>query len=82
MSGIIVNRNTIPFDSHPPRVTGGIRIGTPAITTRGFGTEEMKLITSLIVKVITNIDNRNIQNQVREEVSQMCQRFPLPGVDD
>jgi len=81
-AGIIVNRNAIPFDPRPPLVTSGIRLGTPAVTTRGFGVEEMKRIASLIVKVVANIGNRDIQNQVGEEVSQMCSRFPLPGVDD
>ena len=79
--GIVVNRNAIPFDPRPPTITSGIRLGTPAVTTRGFGIAEMKLIASLIVRVITNIDNRDIQNQVRQEVSQICQRFLLPGVD-
>jgi len=81
-TGIVANRNAIPFDPRPPTVTSGIRLGTPAVTTRGFRVEEMKLIASLIVKVITNIDNPNIQKQVGQEVSQICQRFPLPGVDD
>jgi len=81
-TGIVVNRNPIPFDSRPPRVTSGIRLGTPAVTTRGFGGEEMKHIASLIVKVITNIGNHNIQSQVSQEVSQLCQRFPAPGIDD
>ncbi len=80
--GIVVNRNTVPFDSLPPRITGGIRLGTPAVTTRGFGREEMKRIASLMVKVITDIDDQNIQNQVRQEVSEICRRFPVPGIDD
>jgi glycine hydroxymethyltransferase len=80
--GIVVNRNTIPFDKQPPLITGGIRLGTPAVTTRGFGSEEMKRIASLIVKVITNIDNRNIQKEAKEEVSQICSRFPVPGIDE
>jgi glycine hydroxymethyltransferase len=80
--GIIVNRNSIPFDPHPPLITSGIRLGTPAVTTRGFGKEEMKRIASLIVKVITNIDDHNIQSEVSQEVSQMCARFPVPGIDD
>ncbi len=81
-TGIVVNRNPIPFDSRPPRVTSGIRLGTPAVTTRGFGGEEMKHIASLVAKVITNIGNHNIQSQVSQEVSQLCQRFPTPGIDD
>ena len=81
-TGIVVNRNAIPFDSHPPLVTSGIRLGTPAVTTRGFGKEEMKLIASLIVKIITNIGDPDIQTQVSQEVSQLCHRFPVPGIDD
>jgi glycine hydroxymethyltransferase len=75
--GIVVNRNPIPFDPHPPRVTSGIRLGTPAVTTRGFGGEEMKHIVSLVVKVISNIGNLDMQKQVKEEVSHICSRFPV-----
>jgi len=81
-TGIVANRNPIPFDARPPRITSGIRLGTPAVTTRGFGSEEMKHIASLIVKVITDIGNHNIQNQLGQEVIQLCQRFPAPGIDD
>ncbi len=81
-TGIVVNRNAIPFNSQPPLITSGIRLGTPAVTTRGFGKEEMKRIASLIVKVITNIGDLDIQNQVKHEVSQICLRFPVPGIDD
>jgi len=81
-AGIVINREPVPFDTRPPRVTSGIRLGTPAVTTRGFSREEMRQIASLIVKVITNINNRDIESQVRQEVSQMCQRFPVPGIDD
>jgi glycine hydroxymethyltransferase len=52
------------------------------MTTRGLGREEMKLIAALIIKVITNPGNQKIQNQVRQEVGQICQRFPMPGIDD
>jgi glycine hydroxymethyltransferase len=80
--GIVVNRNNVPFDQQSPRVTTGIRLGTPAVTTRGFGREEMKRIASLIIKVLTNIGDLNVKKQVRDEVSQMCSRFPVPGIDD
>jgi len=79
--GIIVNRNVIPFDPHPPKICGGMRIGTPAVTSRGMGQEEMKTIAGWIVKVISNIHNQQVLSQIREEVVQMCSRFPVPGID-
>ncbi len=81
-AGIIVNRNAIPFDPHPPRLTSGIRLGTPALTTRGFGEEEMRKIAALVVKVVSNISDKNLRLKVSQEVSEMCRRFPLPGIDD
>jgi glycine hydroxymethyltransferase len=78
--GISVNRNAIPFDPKPPKVTSGIRLGTPAVTTRGFGSEEMKRIASLIVKVLSHAEDKQAQEQVRREVKEMCQRFPIPGL--
>jgi glycine hydroxymethyltransferase len=81
-AGIVVNRNTIPFDKQPPLITGGIRLGTPAVTTRGFGREEIKQIAAMIIKILAHIDNPKIQKEVREEVSQICSRFPVPGIDD
>jgi len=80
-AGIVVNRNAIPFDPRQPLVASGIRLGTPAVTTRGFSREEMKHIASLIVQVISNFDNTDIQHQVKQEVSQICSRFPVPGID-
>jgi len=80
--GIVVNRNTIPFEPRSPRIASGIRLGTPAVTTRGFGKEEMEHIAALIVRVISNIDNLDVQQQVSTEVSQMCSRFPVPGIDN
>ena len=77
--GIVVNRNAVPFDTNPPRVAGGMRLGTPAVTTRGFGIEEMKQIARLIARVITHIGDREVIGQVAGEVSQICRRFPIPG---
>jgi glycine hydroxymethyltransferase len=79
-AGISVNRNTIPFDPKPPAVTSGIRTGTPAVTTRGFGTEEMKRIASFITKVLSSPGDKRVQKQVRREVREMCQQFPIPGL--
>jgi glycine hydroxymethyltransferase len=79
-AGISVNRNTIPFDSKPPKITSGIRLGTPAVTTRGFSTEEMKRVASLIVKVLSCSEDKRAQEQARQQVREMCQQFPVPGL--
>jgi len=63
-------------------VTSGIRLGTPAVTTRGFGGEEMKLIAGLIVRVISHADSVKVQDEVRQEIARICRRFPIPGVID
>ena len=78
--GISVNRNAIPFDPKPPKITSGIRLGTPAVTTRGFDTEEMKRIAALIVKVLASLGDKRVQEQARQEVREMCQQFPIPGL--
>jgi len=80
-TGIVANRDGIPFDPRSSLVTSGIRLGTPAVTTRGFGKEEMKQIASLVVRVINNLGNPDIESQVSREVSQICSRFPVPGID-
>ena len=80
-AGIVCNKNQIPYDSRPPAVTSGIRLGTPAVTTRGFSQEEMRRIAALIVKVIKNIDNKKVIEEVRQEVAQLSRRFPVPGID-
>jgi glycine hydroxymethyltransferase len=79
-AGISANRNAIPFDPNPPMITSGIRLGTPAVTTRGFGTEEMKRIASLIARVLSPSGDKRAQKQVRQEVREMCQQFPIPGL--
>lgn len=79
--GITVNKNVIPFDTSPPQVAGGIRLGTPAVTTRGFGPDEMRRIAGLIVKMLANMDDENIHSEVRQEVAAISNRFPVPGLD-
>jgi glycine hydroxymethyltransferase len=81
-AGIVCNKNEIPFDTRPPAVASGIRLGTPAATARGFGKEEMQQIAALIVKVIKNSSNEKVIEEVRQEVARICRRFPVPGIDD
>lgn len=81
-AGIVCNKNEIPYDTLPPAKTSGIRLGTPGVTTRGMGKEEMKAIAGLIVKIIKNVNDENISGQVKEEVKEISRRFPVPGVSD
>jgi glycine hydroxymethyltransferase len=81
-AGIVVNRDPVPFDRRSRWVTSGIRLGTPAATTRGLGPEEMKRLAELIVRVINNIDDTAVTVEVREEIRQMGACFPVPGISD
>ena len=81
-SNITCNKNGIPFDTESPMVTSGIRLGTPACTTRGFGVKEFALIGDLISKVIKGLsknpeDNSKIENEVQKEVVDLCSSFPI-----
>ncbi len=76
-AGITVNKNMIPFDPEKPTVTSGIRIGTPALTTRGMGEGEMEEIGDLISYVLKNIDKPEVRKEVKEKVKSLCERFPL-----
>ncbi|RLB08854.1 MAG: serine hydroxymethyltransferase [Deltaproteobacteria bacterium] len=76
-AGIVVNKNSIPFDKRSPKITSGIRIGTPALTTRGFKEDEMKLIASLISKVLSNPDSDQVIKSVKAKVKELCQSFPI-----
>ncbi|MCD6568107.1 MAG: serine hydroxymethyltransferase [Dehalococcoidia bacterium] len=79
-SGILANRNTIPFDPKPPRIASGIRLGTPAITTRGFGTGEVIEIASFISQVLSNPQDEKLRERIRHEVKEMCRHFPVPAL--
>jgi glycine hydroxymethyltransferase len=81
-AGIVANHNLIPFDPRPQAATSGIRLGTPAITTRGFGTEEIKFIASAVVRVLGHIDDAGLQQQIAQEVKDLCLRFPVPALED
>ena len=74
---ITVNRNSVPNDPQSPFVTSGIRVGTPAITTRGFGTEEVRDLTGWMCDVMDNIEDEAINTEVRGKVSALCARFPV-----
>lgn len=76
-AGITVNKNMVPFDTKSPFVTSGIRLGTPALTTRGMKEEEMKKIAELIDRVLSNIEDENNIQKVRNEVNELCEAFPL-----
>src|SRR5690625_2704939 len=75
--GITVNKNAIPFDELPPTKTSGIRIGTPAITTRGFKTNDAKEVARLIIKVAENQENTETLNEVKAEARALTTRVPL-----
>ena len=79
--GIVANKNAIPFDEKPPRVTSGLRLGTPAITSRGFKEKETKQVAHLIVDTLTNIGDESAMTRISEEVKSLTSQFPVPGID-
>lgn len=78
--GITVNKNAIPFDPLPPNTSSGIRVGTPAVTTRGFGPEEMRTIARLITDSIEHREDAAASGRLAAEVASIVQRFPVPGL--
>jgi glycine hydroxymethyltransferase len=76
-AGITVNKNSIPFEKQSPTVTSGIRIGTPAITTRGMRAPEMQIIAGLIVDVLQNYKDESLIKSTREKVLEICKAFPI-----
>lgn len=77
LAGITVNKNMVPFDKQSPFVTSGIRVGTPALTTRGMKESEMRYIAGLIDKVLQNIGNDAVYKEVYGDVLELCKKFPL-----
>ena len=76
-AGITVNKNVVPFDPHPPMITSGVRIGTPAITTRGMKEDEIVIISDLINTALDNKDNDQLLYKISEEVKELCSNFPV-----
>jgi len=76
-AGITANKNMVPFDDKSPFVTSGIRLGTPAMTTRGFGPDEFQAVAQLIDRVLQSPEDEGVRRSVRAEVEDLCERFPL-----
>ncbi len=79
---ITVNKNAIPNDPQPPRITSGLRLGTPAVTARGFGVEECQKVAQLIVRTLNSNDDAAALGAIADEVGQLTAGFPVPGLDD
>ena len=79
-ANIVINRNAIPFDTKPPRQASGIRLGTPAVTSRGMKVQEATTVGKLILKVLTNIEDPSVEENVKNEILELTSRFPVPGI--
>lgn len=79
--GVTVNKNAIPNDPQPPRVTSGLRLGTPSVTARGFKEAECQQVAQMIVKILNHPDENGVIAEVRDEVEELTGRFPVPGLD-
>ena len=80
--GIIANKNAIPFDPQPPRVTSGLRLGTPAITSRGMKEPEVKKVAAMLIKVLSDLENVEAHAKVAAEVKALTSQFNVPGIDN
>jgi len=76
-AGITVNKNAIPFDPLPPMKAGGIRVGSPSVTTRGMKEPEMELIGGWIAEILSNVGNASVEQKVRQQVAELAGRFPI-----
>jgi glycine hydroxymethyltransferase len=79
--GITCNKNLIPFDPLPATVTSGVRLGSPAVTTRGLREDDLRQVADWIAEVITHIDDTALHARVRQAVTQFASKFPMPGID-
>jgi len=79
---ITANKNTIPNDPRSPRVTSGLRLGTPAITSRGFGQAEVDIIVNAILRTLSNLGDESIISEVAAEIANLTSRFSVPGLDE
>ncbi len=80
-AGITVNKNAVPFDDKSPLITSGIRIGTPALTTRGMKENEMKIVGKFIDEVLANLGKTDVYERMKDKVKQLCEQFPLYAED-
>ena len=78
---IVANKNAIPYDTRPPRIASGLRLGTPAVTSRGFGTAEMGQVASMIVRLLSYVGDEGVQEHIRTEVEELTSHFSVPGLD-
>ncbi len=78
-AGIHTNKNMIPYDPEKPMISSGIRLGTPAITTRGMGPDEVRQIAVWIGEIVADVENEALQGRIKEEVRQLCEGFPVPA---
>ena len=77
---ITVNKNSIPFDTEGPRTTSGIRLGTPAMTTRGFNDKDAKYVADIIIEALNNYNNKAVLRELKKEVLELTGKYPLSKV--
>jgi glycine hydroxymethyltransferase len=80
--GIVTNKNTIPYDERSPMIGSGIRLGTPAVTSRGLGPDDMRRVARLIVRILDNMEDERVATEVRREVREVAGGLGVPGITD